>query len=142
MAPKVFGSIEPEAFGGFSPGKFNDLPKKLVERIDGEQLGELPPKTLVKMDDDLISYLRPKSFGGITEKQAKRLKPYVVQQLNKKQVAQFDIEALDSLPAASLDAIYHLLTPRQMAGLEVLGMPGLGASPSPLDLNPKIEGID
>jgi len=70
----LLSEINPDAFGGFKPKKFNGLPDELIGQIDDDQFGKLKPKLIGKMDEAIITSLKPKALEGMTEKQGKKMK--------------------------------------------------------------------
>ena len=106
MEPGAFKEINPDAFGGFKPKKFNGLPDELIGQIDDDQFGKLKPNLIKKMDETLITSLAPKALEGMTEKQAKKMKTVLAEALQPDQISSIEAATLLAMP----DNIFDILS--------------------------------
>ena len=79
------------------------------------------------MDDDLVGSIDPGAFSGMTEKQAKKLKPGIVKDFSREQVRALDPEVIDALPPAVFDSLEDEFSNKQLNDLEALQGEGLPA---------------
>ena len=72
----------------------------------------------------ILSVIEPEAFAGMTEKQAQKLKPTVVQKFTEKQVQEIDSLALNSMSDKAFSAIEDKLTGKQLADIAAINKVG------------------
>ena len=72
------------------------------------------------MDDELLGAVEPEAFAGMTEKQARKLKPSTVKNFTEKQVQELEPLALTSMPDSTFSTIEDQLTGQQLADVAAI----------------------